>query len=173
MKWLRITLQVIGALSLLVVATAGPWLAYNLHKETSERINVAKPKDALFILNWGGIPTNQNFKVIASYQSQQSLTGDHLDYYCIELLKFEVADFAKEEWRDGPETNPLLAEALELAVNDARQYADCFPSFEEANSPAMKAMFWSMVTHGRQPSAADIILYDPKSKRLYYVSYKT
>ena len=140
---------------------------------TSEKVNRAKARDVLFILNWGGITTNQVFKVIASYESARSVTGDHLDYYCIELSKFDVADFAKNEWHDGPEKNPLLAEALELGVNDARQHGDCFPSAEEANSEAMKIMFWSVVIHGHQPTGADIILYDPRNKRLYYVSYKT
>src|SRR5439155_19660781 len=140
MKSFRAGLITIGAASLLI-AVAAAWLIMGLASVRSERFNRAKAKDVLFILNWGGISTNQSFKVIASYRSPRSLTGDHLDYYCIELSKFEIAEWAKDEWHDGPEQNPLLAEALELALNDARQHGDCFPSPEEADSAAMKIMF--------------------------------
>jgi hypothetical protein len=167
MKWLRIGLEIIGASSLLLSLVGAAWIFHNF---TSERVNRAKPKDALFILNWGGVATNQDFKIIASYESARSFTGDHLDYYCIELPKFEVAEYAKDQWHDGPENDPVLAEALKLALNQA---AGCLPSVEEANSPAMKILFQSVVIHDRWPTAADVILYEPKSRKLYCVSYKT
>src|ERR1700675_2136296 len=113
MKWLRPCLQIIGALSLVLMAVAAIAVAWGIYNGTSEKFNKATRKDSLFILNWGGISTNQNFRVVASYQSPRSFTGDHLDYYCIDLPKFEVADAEKVEWHDGPEKNPLLAEALE------------------------------------------------------------
>jgi len=170
MRWVRIGLEIVGALSLVFLGVLAVWI----FRDTAfERINKANRKDVLFVLNWGGVSTDQDFKVIASYRSPRSLTGDHLDYYCIELSKFEIAEWAKDEWHDGPEQNPLLAEALELALNDARQHGDCFPSPEEADSAAMKIMFCYVILHDRQPTAADIILYNPKNKRLYYVSYKT
>ena len=170
MKFLRIGLEIIGALSLLVFLTAAVWI---FRSPSADKVNKAKPKDVRFVLNWGGIPTDQDYHVIASYQSARSFTGDHIDYYCIQLSKFEVPGPEKAEWHDGPEKNPLLVEALELGINSTGKYGDCFPSVEEAKSGAMKIMFWSVVLHGREPTGADIILYDPRNKRLYYVSYKT
>src|ERR1017187_2428765 len=172
MKWLRIALEVIGVSSALMMAIGAAWF---IHAITSTKANIdtAKRKDALFILNWGGIPTNQDFRILSSYRSSRNITGDHIDAYCIELSRFEIADYAKEQWQDGPEKNPLLAEALQLGANDAHEHASCFPSAKEADSEGMRIMFWSVVLHGRQPSAADIILYAPRSKMLYYVSYKT
>lgn len=170
MKFLRIALEVIGALSLLVVLAASAWI---FRSASADKVNKTKPQDVRFILNWGGIPTNQNIKVIASYESARSFTGDHVDYYCIQLSKFEVPGPEKAEWHNGPEENPILAEALELGINSTGQYGDCFPSVEDATSGALKIMFWSVILHGREPTAADIILYDPRNKRLYYVSYKT
>lgn len=169
LKWIRIGLEIFGAASLIFLAA----VAVLIVQQSRDKVNKARPKDALFILNWGGITTNQNLKVIASYESSRSFTGDHLDYYCIELPKFEIADYAKDEWHDGPEKNAILAEALEQAVNAARQQGGCFPSEEEANSEGMKIMFWSVVVHGSNPTSADIILYDSNRKKLYYVSYKT
>jgi hypothetical protein len=172
MKWLRLALEVIGASALLAVAIGTIWFIHDM-TSTKASIDTAKGKDALFILNWGGIPTNQDFRILSSYRSPRSMTGDHIDAYCIELSKFEVADYAKDQWQNGPEKNPLLAEALQLGADDAHEHARCFPSAKEADSEGMRIMFGSVILHGRQPSAADIILYAPKSKILYYVSYKT
>jgi len=171
MKWLRVGLEIVGAASLLVGMALVAWIVYG---NSSDKVNKATRKDAQFILNGSGLSTNQDYKIISSYESSRSLTGDHLDYYCIELPKFEVAEWAKEEWQNLPEQNPILAAALQLAVNDARQQGgDCIPSAEEANSTAMKLMFLQVVLHSRQATAADIILYDPQKRRLFYVSFKT
>jgi len=171
MKWLRWVLEAIGVLSLLAVTFTGVWVL----RASSERTNADGRNDALFVLKvlkWGDISTDQDFKVTSSYNSARNLTGDHLDYYCIDLATFEVANYAKEQWQDGPEKNPLLADALRSGIEAAREHGNCMPPLEQANSAAMKIMFWSVTLHGRYPSAADIILY-PSSRRLYYVSYKT
>jgi len=169
MKWLRVGLEIIGAL-LLILAVAAGWSAYS---GTSEKVNAAKPKDVLFILNWTGISTQQDFKVLASYQSSRNSTAGHLDFYCIELSQFDATAYARTEWEDAPETDPLLVEALEAGVSAAREHNDCFPSATEANSAGIKITFRSVVLNDRHPTSADIILYDPKSSKLYYVSYKT
>lgn len=173
MKWLRLSLQTIGALSVLLFLIAAILVGSDLYSGMSDKFNRATPKDVLFVLNWGGISTNQTFKVIGSYQSRRSFTGDHVDYYCIELPKFEVTDLQKNEWHDAPEENPLLAQALEVAVNGAHEHIDCFPPTEKANSKAMKLKFVSVTLNDRFATAADIILYDRDNGRLYYVSFKT
>jgi len=171
MKWVRLILQIVGALSLALFVIAAVVIGWDAYTAMSEHINKATPRDALFILNWGGIPTNQNFKVIGSYQSRRSFTGDHFDYYCIELPKFEVADSEKNHWHDGPEENPLLAAALETAASSP--LAPCFPPFEQVNSKAMKIKFESVTLHDGFPEGADIILYDTERRMLYYVSFMT
>jgi hypothetical protein len=37
----------------------------------------------------------------------------------------------------------------------------------------MKILFWQVNLHDRQATVADIILYDSKTRRLYYVGFKT
>jgi hypothetical protein len=169
MKWLRLGLEVIGAAAILGVVV----LAALVARDHSDRANNASRRDALFILNWAGLPTDQDYRVVSSYRSARSLTGDHLDYFCIQLPRFEVAEQTKPQWQEGPETNPLLADALELAVNDARDHGACVPSAKEANAAGMELMFVTVVLNDRQATAADIILYDARRKMLYYVSYKT
>lgn len=168
LKWVRVGLEIVGAVSLFFLIVLG----VSIIRQSSNKVNKAKPKDVLFILNSGEIATNQNLNVLASYESSRSFTGDHLDYHCIELAKFEVADRAKNFWHDGPEQNPILAEALEKGANGAHLGNSCFPSPEVANSGNMKIKFGDVDVFDRRPNSANITLYDPKNMKLYYVSYK-
>lgn len=171
MKFLKLALQTTGAVSLLAVLGMGCWILYG---NSRDKINKSSRKDALFILNWGGLPTNQDFRILSSYESSRTFTGDHLDYYCIVLPKFEISVQTKDQWHDGPESDPLLVSALETAINDAHEAGGgCIPSIQEANSPAMKMLFPSVVLSNRYALAGDIILYDSKRRMLYYVGYKT
>jgi hypothetical protein len=171
MKWLRVALEIIGAVSLLAVVVLGARIVYS---NSSDRVDKASRKDVAFILNWSGLSPDQDYKIISSYESSRSFTGDHLDYFCIQLPEFKVAESAKDEWHDGPEKDPLLADALQLAINDAHQHGGgCIPSLEEASSTAIKLMFTQVLLRSRQATVADITLYDPQKKRLYYVSFKT
>jgi hypothetical protein len=169
MKWLKLALEIIGAVSLLLAIIVG----VTIYKNLSDRRNRATNRDVRYVLNWGGISTKQHYHVIASYQSSRNLTGDHLDYYCIQLSDVSVAEFAKDEWHNGPELNPILVDALNLGLSDAHRYANCMPSEQEANSPEMKINFVSVVLDSKEATAADILLLDPASRRLYFISYKT
>jgi hypothetical protein len=169
-KWFRMGLEVLGAVTLLAIVVLGISVMYSGSKD---RINRASRKDVAFILNWAGISTDQNYRVVSSYESARSFTGDHLDYSCIELPRFETADPQKGDWHSGPESNPLIAEALQLALSDAHQRGTCVPAVQEANSPAMQMMFPQVLLRNGHATAADIILYDSKQRMLYYVSFKT
>jgi hypothetical protein len=116
LKWFRVTLEIIGALSLIALFFLWP---------SSDRVNRASSKDVRRVLNWAEISTNQDFKIIGSYQSSRSFTGDYFDYYCIELSKFDIPDHGEVHlWNDGPESNQLWVEALDDGINEARAHGD-------------------------------------------------
>lgn len=170
MKWLRIGLEIVGALALLATAV----LAVLIYRQSfSDRVDAASKRDALYALNWGGISAQQDFRIISSYQSSRNITGDHVDYYCLQLTKFDIEESMKDEWHDGPETDPLLAEALKMAIESTRGHGNCLPSFDKANSPVMKIRFISVVLRDHFATAADILIYEPQTMRLFYVSFKT
>lgn len=170
MKWFRIALEVIGAAAILGVVLIGARIMYS----GSDKVDKASRKDVTNILTASGLSPDQNFRVISSYESSRTFTGDHLDYFCIELPDFRVAEWAKDEWRDGPETDPVLADALQLAINDARQQGGgCIPSAEEARSKGFKLMLTEVFLRNRKAYVVDVVLYDPQKKQLYYVSFKT
>ncbi len=78
LKWFRVGLEIFGAVSLIGIALFFLW-------PSSDRHNAASRKDVLRILNQAEISTNQDFKILGSYQSARSFTGDYFDYYCVEL----------------------------------------------------------------------------------------
>ena len=166
MRTLSIALQAIGALAIVAILAIAVWIVWP---------SGGGKQDATFVLNWTGISPAQNWKVISSHVSARSLTGDHTDFYCIQLEKFDVKETnSLEQWRDGPETNPLLAEAVRFGANWAHtQSPSCFPSPDRANSKDMKIFIWSTTIHDRRPTAADVILFEPSTNRLFYVGYKT
>ena len=169
MKGLRIGLEVLGAAALSAIVVFGISVVYSGSKD---RINKASRKDVAFVLNLAGVPTDQNYRVVSSYESARSFTGDHLDYFCIDLPRFEIADRQKDDWHSGPESNPLMVEALKLALDGVHQRDNCIPAVQNANSPAMQIMFPQVVLRNGHATAADIILHDSQTRMLYYVSFK-
>jgi len=172
MKALRISLQIIGALTLGAILLIALWLLLFSRLTPSSPLNKS---DAVFVLNWAGIDNNQNWEVIESSVSTRSFTGDHTDFYCIQLEQLNIDEKSlQEDWRQGPEENALFAEAVESAAMWAHhEGSECFPSPELANSSRMQIMFQSVISHNRRATAAKVILLEPESKKLFYVSYKT
>jgi hypothetical protein len=170
MRFVRVFLQCIGALTLvLAVAVA----LYVLPKLSGPSKSTDKD-DAIFVLNWAGLNTKQHWTVIDGAVSERNITGDHADYYCIQLEDISVSSASLMDWRNGPEENELLSSALDQALDWAKhQGATCLPSYDLANSKQTMILFTSMTTHGRNPAGAKILLLQPSTKRLFYVSFDT
>src|SRR6266849_3741919 len=171
MKILRTILQVLGILFLAAIVVAVGMYFYAFHAP-AERINQATENQTKFVLNWGGINANQNYSVVFSYESQNGFLPDHLIYYCLQLKEFSVDENHREEWKAGPETNPVFSQAIETAVNSVND-KECFTHHGKINSNEIQTFFWSVHTNGRFPSGAKVLLYEPSSSRLLYVDYET
>jgi hypothetical protein len=170
MKVIRIVLQSIGALTLILLlgATVYAFASLSGPKHSTDK------DDAVFVLNWAGLNTAQHWTVIDGSISPRNITGDHTDFYCIQLDDISINQRNPVEWRSGPESNELMSEALEQAISWAKYAgATCFPPFELANSESMKILFWGMTTHGRSPAGAQVLLLQPATKQLFYVSFDT
>lgn len=168
MKLLRVLLQCVGGLAIVVLVVVA---VYAFLSFSGPRKNTSKD-DAVFVLNWAGLNPTQNWSVIDGSISARNITGDHADYYCIQLQDISIAEPDRAGWRNGPETNDLLAEALEQSIGWARnEGASCFPSVELANSDQMRILFWNVVIHGRFPTGAQVLLLYPATKQLFYVSF--
>ena len=182
-KYIRILLEVAGAIALvaLVALVALNYRQFfglmGVHKPEVDQL---PPKRAMFVLNWGNIGDKAKIeKIIHSYESHRSLTGDHVDAYCIKIDGFPDSAWSKEkgvpqEWLQGPVTERILKEAVELSCSAAESDGlKWFPRASEINSDRYYLSFWQIVLHNQFPTAVQLIAYDRKEKLLYYLSFKT
>jgi hypothetical protein len=182
-KYIRILLDIAGAVALVVLVTLFT-LNFRqfsgLFDDQQPKVDQLSPKDAKFVLNWGSIGDKAKIeRIIHSYESPRSLTGDHVDAYCIKIDIFPDSVLRQEkglpqEWSQGPVTDRVLKEAVELSCSAAESDGQkWFPKASELNSDRYYLSFWQIVLHNQFPTAVQLIAYDRKEKLLYYLSFKT
>lgn len=171
MKIFRLFLQTIGVLALAGVVLVALLVAYAWRSADTDR--TASKADAAFILHDAGISPGQDWELLGSALSSRSLTGDHLDQYCLQLQRFDPDSVHREDWRHGPEDNPLPAEAVRFGLAWVEQEAiPCF-SADVSELRRFRVNVRKVVLHARRPTAAKFMLFEPETMRLLYVSYKT
>lgn len=171
MATIKTILQWLGGIFLLLcVALVGMAASALFQPEKSSKAN---PKDVEFVLNWGGIDKNQKYSVVYSYESPPTFNGDHIIYHCIQLANFAVDAGHQAEWKAGPETNPVLSMVIETAAGIGK--ADqCFSKNAKPNTSNVLAYMWSVHLLGRSRiEGAEVLLYEPATKRLLYSSHET
>ncbi len=171
MATIKVILQWLGGIFLLLcVVLAGMAVSALFQPEKTTK---ASTKDVEFVLNWGGIDRNQKYSVVYSYESPPTLNGDHLIYHCIQLSSFTVDVNHQTEWKAGPEADPVFSGVIETAAGNAK-YDQCFSKGTKANTSNVLAYVWSVHLLGRsQIEGAEVLLYEPATKRLLYSSHET
>lgn len=167
-KYFLIGLQLLGTLTLIVLLAIVCWFTYiKLINKTN------RPGE--FILHRAGISSAQQWNLQEHGISERSFSGDHTDYYCIQLEQFEVIGaFQREAWRPAPESEKLFNDALVSALEWASiENAKCIPSLRQINDAKMQVLFEQVTLRSRQVTAAQIIVADPVTKTLFYISFKT
>lgn len=172
MKALKVTYQILSGLSLIVVLGVILVFGYFVITSTSGSDEKLSPQELLFVLNHANIITEQNYEVIYSYQSGSSFNGDHLDYYCIQLERFEFQSPKENEWVFGPETNDIYKKARDRVAQEGNS-DECFPNNVNVNSKEVAAKIWSLQIRRDYVEGALVILFHKPSKRLLYVSTQT
>lgn len=167
MKYIKIIYFVLSGLSfLLVVGILSIFIFSYSPMGTSYSHN------PIFTLNHGNITTDQEYEVIYSHQSPPLFNGDHLDYYCIEIEKFEFQTPRGNDWVFGLEENPLFSRARKQAAIEG-DISRCFNGEFDAESNDIAAKIWSIDANRTRIEGAVIIFYHRKSSRLLYVSSQT
>lgn len=139
----------------------------------SEKTTKASPKDVEFVLNWGGLEKSQTYSVVYSYESPPTFNGDHVIYHCIQLNNFAVDAGHQAEWKAGPETDPVFSQVIESAAAIGK-YRECFSKDAKPNTNNVMAYIWSVHLRGRsQIEGAEVLLFEPVTKRLLYTSHET
>lgn len=169
-----IGLQIVGLLALIgvvvFVVNIFPWFWPGAPK-----IDRVTPDKAIFVLNWGRIGDKSKIeRVLHSYESPRSFTGDGIDAYCLQIDHFpeEVLredDSGREVWLKPPIDDALLVEALKTASMMARSdNLAWFPSAEALNSNRFYLSFWTIVAHNQMVSTVQLIAYDREDRKMYY-----
>jgi hypothetical protein len=179
LKILGIALQIIGALALIgiiafAVVVVLPWFWLS-----GPKINHVTPDKAIFVLNWGQIGDKSKIqRVVHSYESPRSFTGDGVDAYCLQIDRFpeevlRIDDSGRQGWIKPPINDAILLEALKTATMMA--HADnlaWFPSVELLNSNRFYLNFWTIVAHNNMVTTVQLIAYDREERKIYYANAK-
>jgi len=170
----RLILQILGGLTAIVLILVASSAVFYVWKYGSDGVNTERSdaEKLVFILNWGGIDNTQKYSVVYSSESPIHPMGDHQIFHCIQLQNFNVDQQHVEEWKSGPEKDAIFAQALELAGSIGNEQG-CFTDQSKPNTGNIESYFWSIESNGRNISGAKVIMVEPKSKRLLYVSFST
>lgn len=172
MKALKITYQVLSALAFIIMLFVIIAFVYSAISSMNGGDEKLSPEDLVFVLNHGNLVTDQDYQVIYSFQSGSSFNGDHLDYYCIQLEKFEFQSERENEWVYGPEKNEIYKKARESVAREG-QISECFPPNVTVDSEEVAAKIWSLDIRRDYIEGALVILFHKPTKRLLYVSSQT
>jgi hypothetical protein len=177
-KIFGIGLQIVGALALIGVVAVGvmiiPWFWPG-----GPKIDRVTPGKAMFVLNWGQLGDKSKIeRVLHSYESPRSLTGDGVDVYCLTIDRFpeEVVgkdDSGRKVWLKPPLEDALLVEAIKTA--SMMPHSDnlaWFPTAKALNSDRFYLSFITIVAHNQMVTTVQLIAYDREERKIYYADVK-
>ena len=170
-------LSFIGALTVLVIAGYG---IRSFGVTEDDKTDKASAADVRFVLNWCQIGDARTEKVLHSYESSRSFTGDHVDAYAIKVKDLVIDDLksAKSDFDGGwircDKLSPVFVEATKLVSSfTSIEKLPWFPSESDLLSDQYYIWVWSIYMHGQRPTSAEIIYAHPGSGTIYYSSVKT
>lgn len=142
----------------------------------TDQIDRATKNDVRFVLNQTGLDSYRIQKVVHSYKSSVSFTGDHLDAYAIKINNVSLDELNKidesgNRWYRGD----MLPKNIDDAVLDIKLWVsdlNWFPSEEEIHSENIYIWASSIHYHGVRPIAYDIIFIRPLDNMVFYISTK-
>jgi len=129
-------------------------------------------RNSVFVLNHGNIVTEQDYSLVYSQQSPPIFNGDHLDYYCLQIERFEFQRPTEGEWVYGLEDNPIFRQARELAAKSGK-IDKCFGGESNSESDDVAAKIWSVDASRKHVEGAVVIMYHKITKRVLYVAFQT
>ena len=179
-KWL---LLIWGAVSLVAVCGMAVMMAYDMRMFGSTQSRAKKDKattrDVRFVLNGCQLGEAKTEKVIRSYKSERSFTGDHVDLYSIKIKPVDLAQLEAppsafgEGWVRGDRANPVIRDAVKMATGfmDTGELR-WFPPEDELLSQHYYIWALSIYLHGSRPTAAELIFISPEDDMVFFAGIK-
>lgn len=169
-----------GGISLLGVIVIAGFITYRQGYGNRPKSDIATPRDVRFVLNWCRLGDERIDKILHSYESSRSLTGDHLVAYAIKITHVDlseltsITDESQGRWYRGDK----LPQFIDAAVDYVSGYLgwneiSWFPNENELRSEKIYLYPWSVYYHGVRPTAAQLIFIRPSDKMVFYISGKS
>ncbi len=158
-----------------IVLTA--YIGYQLGPGNRDRRDSATPRDASFVLNNCELGQDRIKRVVHSYVSSRSFTGDHLDAFAIEISHVELAELTSKthasatRWYRGDQLPQILDEAVKF-VSLWNHDIPWLPSEAALKSADIYVYPKSIYCHGIKPFAAELIFIRPADRMVYFVEGK-
>jgi hypothetical protein len=83
-----------GCFSLVAALVLGLLALYKMLHSGRTKVDVASKDDVRYVLNWSGLGDNRIQKVLHSYVSPRSFTGDYLDAYAIQISHVDTSELS-------------------------------------------------------------------------------
>ncbi len=177
-RWL---LMVWGGISLVGGLFLVGLIAYQFGPGNRAKFDRASVHDVRFVLNHCGLGEKRTERVIHSYQSVRSFTGDHLDAYQIKVSNLSIeelcppkGDFSHRGWYRGDQLPKIPDEALKFIIefcNDRK--APWFPTEKEIRTNKCFVQVSRVLYYGNRVSMAQVIIARPEDSMIFYISVKT
>lgn len=165
-------LAIWGGISLIGIILILAYLAYSTSIGNKTVENKATTSDVRFVLNWCGLGDQRIEKVLNSYESGHSFTGDYLDAYAIEISNVTEIELQNNKgWYRLDSLPKVLNDAVELA-NGWQYQIPWFPKMNELNPESIYVYPWSIYCHGTDPTGTELIFVIPDDKMVYYLGTK-
>ncbi len=177
---LRNLLLVWGVFSLLGVIGLGAFFAYNLGPGNTDHVEEASIDDVRFVLNSCGLGQDRIEKVVRSFVSSRSFTGDHLDAYAIKISRVDLAELTAAPisfhsgWYRGDQLPAVVLEATEF-ISGALNGGEIawFPKLPELRSAEVYVYPLTIYLQDGSPTSVELIFVRPADNMVFYLSEKT
>lgn len=172
-------LVVLGAISLSGGMVIGGFVAFQLFFGNKTKINSASERDIRFVLNWCNLGGKKIDKIVNSYVSARSFTGDHLDAYAFKVESLSVDELTQNDktpggrWYRGDQLPKVLDDAVSMVGNCGGGEVSWFPKKVELRSCDVYIYLCSIYYHNIKPTAVNIIFVRPKDKMVFFFGLKT
>ena len=177
-RWL---LMVWGGISLVGGLFLVGLIAYQFGPGNRAKFDRASVHDVRFVLNWCGLGEKRTERVVHSYQSGRSFTGDHLDAYQIKVSNLSIEELCPEKrelshgrWYRGDQLPKIPDEALQFIMGFSNdREAPWFPTAQEIRTKKYFVQVWSVHYCGDHVGSAQFIIARPEDSMIFYMSGKT
>jgi hypothetical protein len=172
----KASLVVWGGLCFIGALAVAGFAIYRFSVGNRDEVDLASSRDVRFVLNWCELGDKRIEKVLHSYVSSRSLTGDHLDAYAIKITHVAVEELAasKDRCYRGDELPKIVDDAVAFVGSWlGSDKIPWFPKEKELRSHEFYVYPWSIYCHGVRPTAVELIFIRPSDKMVFFFSGKT